>query len=178
MGLFDMHNQRQTGPSDWAAGLLFGPAPNGEDDEGGIGPEYRGTLIRFSIWIVIVPLVAWLLAYISGLFPYLGYYHYSRDGMAATYIPAGPRTMVLFEGQKAFIDYEVDSKKGFDGTVFIDIRPWPALDHTPEMHTISGKTSGRLEVTIPKTGLYRFYHGAGPMAYREDMSYSVTWGAK
>lgn len=175
----DMFHHRQSGPSDWATGLLFGPAPHGEDDDGNsIGLERRGTVVTFSIWIVVVPLVVWLLAYISGAFPYLGTYHYGRQGMAATYIPTGLRNMILFEGQEAFIHYEVDSKSGFDGTVYIDIRPWPALTHTPAMHTVSGKAAGTVKVTIPKTGLYRFYHGTGPMAYREDMTYSVTWGAK
>lgn len=178
MSLLDPFGQRSSSLSGLIGGLLFGPAPNGEDDDGGIGPEHRGTLTTFSIWLVIIPLVAWLLGYISALFPYLGYYHYNRQGMAASYVPFGPGTMVLFKGQEAFIEYDVDSKPGFDGTVYIDIRPWPALNHTPAMHTVSGKSSGTVKVTIEQTGLYRFFHGTGPMAYREDMSYTVTWGAK
>jgi hypothetical protein len=178
MSLFDMFSSPRFSPSQFVGGLLFGPAPHGEDDDGGIGPERRGTLIRFSAWFVIVPLMLWLLAYISGLFPYLGYYNYSRDGMLVSYAPTGLRNMVLFKGQEAFIHYDVDSKPGFDGTVYVDIRPWPALDGTPAMRTISGTQTGTVKVTIPETGLYRFYHGTGPMAYREDMTYSVTWGAK
>jgi hypothetical protein len=156
MSLFDMFSSQRGNPSQFIGGLLLGPAPNGEDDDGGIGPERRGTLITFSAWFVIVPLVLWLLAYISGLFPYLGYYNYSRDGMLVSYLPTGMNNMVLFKGQEAFITYDVDSKPGFDGTVYVDIRPWPALDSTPAMQTVSGKQSGTVKVSIPETGLYRF----------------------
>jgi len=171
-----MFSHRQTGPSDWVSGLLFGPAPNGEDDDGSIGLERRGTLFTFSLWIVIVPLVVWLLAYISALFPYLGYYHYGRQGMLVSYVPTGLRNMILFEGQEAFINYDVDSTPGSNGDVTFDIRPWPAIHPTPAMQRVNGKTSGTVKVTIPKTGFYRFHHAAGTR--RESLSYTVTWGAK
>lgn len=176
MSLFDMFHHRQSGPSDWARGMLFGPAPNGEDDDDRIGLERRGTLFTFSIWIVIIPVVLWLLAYISTLFPYLGYYHYGRQGMMVSYIPTGLRNMILFKGQEAFLHYDVDSKPGFNGEVTFDIRPWPAIGATPAMQRVSGKKSGTVKVTIPETGIYRFHHAAGNR--RESLSYTVTWGAK
>jgi hypothetical protein len=172
----DLLNPDGNTPWDFISALIFGMAPNSEDYAAGIGPERRGTLFTFSIWLIIAPLTVWLLAYISGLFPYLGWYQYSRDGMLVSYIPSGPRTMILFKGQEAFINYEVDSKSGPNGEVTIDIRPWPALEASPAQHRVSGKTSGTVKVTIPETGVYRFHHGAGNL--RESLTYSVTWGAK
>ena len=176
MSLFDMFSPQPRSPSQIVGGLLFGPSPNGEDDDGATGAERRGTLFTFSIWIVIVPVVLWLLAYISALFPYLGYYHYGREGMVVSYIPTGLRNMILFKGQEAFLHYDVDSKPGFNGEVTFDIRPWPAIGATPAMQRVSGKKSGTVKVTIPQTGIYRFHHAAGNR--RESLSYTVTWGAK
>jgi hypothetical protein len=176
MSLSDIFASPRFSPAQFIGGLLFGTAPNGEDHDGGMGPERRGMLLTFSVWLVIVPLVLWLLAYISGLFPYLGYYHYGRHGMLVSYVPTGLNTMILFKGQEAFIHYEVDSEPGFNGQVAVDIRPWPAIGASLAMQRVSGKQSGTVRVIIPETGLYRFHHAAGNRL--ESLSYTVTWGAK
>ncbi len=157
--------------------MLAGPQPN---HDGYNDRDYgRGrTLFTISMKWIAGAFVLWLLAYISAAFPYLGTYGYERDGIVQNMGGFGARHMVLFKGQTAFIDYEVDSKPGFAGNVFIDIAPWPGINFSPNMRRVSGKQKGTLSVVVPKTGVYTFYHSIGPMAYRQDMEYSVTWGAR
>jgi hypothetical protein len=172
--LFKPH---RSDPAEMAGQLLFGARPN--DDENSQGRTIAsGTLLNLSGWVFVAALGLWLMAYISGAFPYLGSYKYSRQGTVVTNTALGPHHMLLFKGQEAFIDYEIDSAASDRGEVFLDIQPWPAANWTPAMKRISGKNKGTLTITVPETGIYRFHHANGPSAYRENLTYSVTWGAR
>jgi hypothetical protein len=165
-------------PEQVAGQILFGAPPNDEDyDEG--NATASGTLLSVSGWVLVAVLGLWLMAYVSGAFPYLGTYEYSRQGMVVTNTALGSRNMLLFKGQEAFIDYEIDSTANDRGEVYLDIQPWPAAKWTPAMRRISGKNKGTLTITVPETGVYRFHHHAnGPFPYGENLTYSVTWGAR
>lgn len=169
--------QHRSDPAEMAGQLLFGAPPN--DDENDEGRAIAsGTLLSVSGWVLVAALGLWLMAYVSGAFPYLGTYEYSRQGRVVTNTALGPGHMLLFKGQEAFMDYEIDSAASDRGEVYLDIQPWPAAKLTPAMRRISGKNRGTLTITVPETGVYRFHHANGPSAYRENLTYSVTWGAR
>ena len=172
--LFELH---RPDPAEMAGQMLFGAPPNDAGNDHGRA-KIGGTLLSISGSVLAAALGLWLIAYISGAFPYLGTYEYSRQGKVVTNTELGAGHMLLFKGQEAFIDYEIDSPSGDRGEVYLDIQPWPTTNWTPAMRTISGKNDGILTITVPETGIYRFHFANGPSAYREDMTYSVTWGAR
>ena len=170
--------ESRSGRLDIAADVLAGPQPN--HIEGTVHNAGHGgwTMAHIGLKWIMGAFVLWLFAYISTLFPYLGTYDYKKEGMVQTAGGFGAQHMILFKGQTAFIDYTVNSTPGFDGNVLIDIAPWPGINFSPDMRKVSGRAKGRIEIVIPKTGFYTFRHRIGPMAYRQDLAYSVTWGAR
>jgi hypothetical protein len=162
-------------PAEMTGQLLFSATPI-EYDHG--TTMVSGTLLRVSSSVLIAALGLWLMGYISGAFPYLGTYEYTRQNMMVSITSIGPGNMLLFKGQEAFIDYEIDSADGFRGEVYLDIQPWLIKNYTPAMRKISGKNKGTLTITVPETGVYRFHLANGPLAHRENLTYSATWGAR
>jgi len=163
-----------------ASSFLFNTNTN--YPEGDQKPDVAGTLFSIpSKWLVVVPFIwfLWLLAYVSGAFPYLGSYSYSRSGGAVGQSGGGLRHMLLFKGQTGFMEYEVDSASNDQGTVYFNISPFPGhLRGVRDAKHVRGKLAGVLEFRVPRTGVYTFDDGIGPEAGRENLSYSVVWGAR
>jgi len=172
MGLFDADNGR----------LTFG---GDEDGEGGfsLSGERTRTVRQVSapvIYVLVGALCLWLFAYISGLYPYLGTGgddNRSAPGVSTSLgkFDFGLRTMLLFEGQTAFIEYESESP---EGEITLDVKPIATLGYSDAMQRVRGQASGTAEFPIAKTGLYTFRHepALGRTYGRTD--YSVSWGAR
>jgi hypothetical protein len=176
-GMSDL--DRHSGPNrpSVLTGLLSNPWPNGGGDTEN---ESVGSFILFRIAgkVVIAFAALWLFGYVSTLFPYFGRYHYSfANGVRDEHFIGGDQ-MLLFKGQTAFIEYETKGAEGYEGQIYIDIVPWAGPRPSPHKMALNGKQTGVLEVTIPKTGVYVFRSSIGPMAYRENIEYTVNWGAR
>ncbi len=173
----DRGMETASGRQSFLTGMLAGPHPNTD------GPSANETVGRFRLFAIggksVLAVVAiWLFCYISTIFPYLGTYHYSFvDGVRDEY-SVGTRNMLLFKGQTAFIEFETDGADGYEGTVYIDIMPWPGTTKSPNMLALNGEKNGILSVPVETTGIYVFHNRVGSMAYRENLEYRVTWGAK
>ena len=176
MGLIEFFSSQRADRPRSAGDVLWDVAFNPDDEDGVV--LGRLELPGFVIWVPVGAVLLWLVSYISGVFPYLGHYQHRSPDEAASYIPTGPTHMLLFEGQEAFIDYEIESAEGYNGDIAIDIRPLPAHRPSPAMQRLNGTDRGTLKVTIPATGVYRFHHQAEQGSHRKGLSYSVTWGAR
>ena len=176
MNLIDLFETQRADRPRSVGGILWDVASNTDDDDG--TDVWRLELPGFLMWVPVGAMALWLVAYIAGIFPYIGHYEHSSPDEFAPYLPTGPSEMLLVKGQEAFIDYTVESEDGYKGEVAIDIRPVPAHRPTADMKRVSGIETGTLKVTIPATGIYRFHHAAEANSHRKGLSYSVTWGAK
>ena len=157
--------------------VLLGSDPQASNSSGSMGATVLALLA--------VPFL-WAFGYGSTLTPWLGYADrtqeqvgFARIGVEKGYSPGdttgfGLTTMWLAKGQRAFIDYEVDSSAG--GGVILDINRREAFGFSPRRKLIRGSAKGSLEFTVPEAGLYRFHHdfavGGGRTRYK------VTWGAR
>jgi hypothetical protein len=138
----------------------------------------KSTLFRIGGKFVLAAFGIWLFCYVSTLFPYLGRYHYSYfDGVREDY-NVGMQHMLLFEGQTAFIEYETKSADGPSGSIYVDIVPLLGPMPSAHLKTLNGEQTGVLEVPITKTGVYSFQSRFNSLAYRENLNYTVTWGAR
>jgi len=124
-------------------------------------------------------LCLWAFAYVSTLFPYLGWGR--AQSAKATIVKAdvgsmnlGMPYMLLFEGQTAFFDYTSYSE---GGSITFDLKPAFSVGYTDQKQRVRGAGSGRVEITVPRTGLYRFRHE--PSKIRSDgfTHYDTVWGA-
>lgn len=174
--LADRRAESSSGRADMVADFLAGPPPNwdGSTDRETTG---TGTLLSIGGKTVAIILGAWLLAYASGALSWLGEYSFSYADRVRSETRLGLSNMVLVKGQRAYIKYDVHSMDGYDGNIFFDIRPWPFIKSSPAMIRRSGDQQGVLEIIVPSTGFYQFYHGVGPMAYQQPLRYQANWGA-
>jgi len=161
---------------------FFAPDVPGERLEMGpdTDPKTGTTLIKFRARWLLVPIILWLLAYISAAFPYIGTYAYNKGHGEITYAlqTPSPRVMPLFKGQVAFIDYKLDSNPNKESRVYLDIKPWPGFAPSKNRLVITGKTEGRLAVPITETDLYQFTFSSASSTKNAEIYYSATWGAR
>lgn len=142
-----------------------------------ITPGGSGLRVGAIAFAVIVPL--WLIAFITGLAPWLGSRDFEfRAGTlsASSQSGFGTQTMLLFKGQTAYIDYSV--KGDTERAIRLDISPSPAIAFSPAAKLAEAGEAGRLEVPIASTGFYRFRFDPDAGSYRKTMAYHVSWGAK
>lgn len=133
-------------------------------------------LMSFGVKLTLAFFIVWLLAYISAAFPYLGTYSYSNKDSSWTSTESfGLRSMILFEGQTAFIDYDLKAKKGPFAQAYVDIAPWPGLKGSSRQLHLNGNNNGTLSFIVPKTGVYTY---RTRISLGEVVSYSSTWGAR
>ncbi|MCB2059777.1 MAG: hypothetical protein KDE21_04675 [Novosphingobium sp.] len=172
MGLFDADNGR----------LTFG---GDEDGEGGfsLSGKRNRTVKQVSVpvfYALVGALCLWLFAYISGLYPYLGTARddtRSAPGVSTSLgkFGIGVSTMLLFEGQTAFFEYESTSA---ESEITLDVKPVTTLGYSDAMQRVRGEASGTAEFPITKTGLYRFRHEPALGRRYGQTKYSVSWGAR
>jgi hypothetical protein len=124
-------------------------------------------------------LCLWLFVYISGVFPYLGWGradNYSSTGTQTDIgsMSLGVSSMFLFEGQTAFIDYEMETP---DSAITLDVKPILTIGYSDNVYRLKGVESGRAEFLIEKSGLYTFEHEPALGRPYGHTKYSVSWGA-
>jgi hypothetical protein len=122
----------------------------------------------------------WVFAYVSGLFPYLGtgrVDNRSSPGMQTDIgsTGLGIKTMLLFKGQTAFIDYKSTSP---ESEITLDVKPVTVLGYSDAMQRVKGEAEGTAEFPIEATGLYKFRHEPALGRRYGRTSYSVSWGAR
>ena len=89
-------------------------------------------------------------------------------------ISIGLPWMILFEGQTAFYDYASYSE---ESAITFDVKPFFALGYSDNMQRVAGEGSGRIEVTITRTGIYAFRHEPALARGHVYTHYSMVWGA-
>lgn len=133
-----------------------------------------------AFYTLAAVLCLWVFAYGSGLFPYLGTaeiedHHappfHGKPGSSLTF---GLGTMLLFEGQTAFFEYESTSP---ESEIIFDVKPVSVLGYSPAMQRVKGIAKGRIEVPISETGLYNFRNEPSLGRPYGLTAYSVNWGA-
>lgn len=133
-----------------------------------------------ALYTLAAVLALWVLAYGSGLFPYLGsgeledYHAPPFRGEPGYNMGFGTSTMLLFEGQTAFYEYQSTSPQS---DITFDVKPLSVLGYSPAMKRVKGVASGRIEFPIAKTGLYNFRHGPAMGRPYGLTAYSASWGA-
>ncbi|MGB5723655.1 MAG: hypothetical protein WBM39_04510 [Parasphingorhabdus sp.] len=126
-------------------------------------------------------LSAWIFVYISGLFPYLGFEQRSEQYFpggktSLNGIPAfGTKTMLLFAGQTAFIDYDIETSG--QGGIYLDVKPFYHLGFSGNEQKLNGSQNGRVEFPIEQTGIYQFRSATGYFGTDHRISYKLSWGA-
>ena len=172
MGLFDADNGR----------LTFGGDEDG--DRGfSLSGERKRTVAQVSapvFYVLVGALCLWLFAYISGLYPYLGTARddtSSAPGVSTSLgkFGVGVSTMLLFEGQTAFFEYESTSP---ESEITLDVKPVTTLGYSKAMRRIRGEAGGTVEFPIAKTGFYRFLHEPALVRRYGRTRYTVSWGAR
>ncbi|MEL7189119.1 MAG: hypothetical protein AAGK17_06165 [Pseudomonadota bacterium] len=142
--------------------------------------ETKRTL-KLGSGAIVGALAVWLFLYISTIFPYLGYSSQNETLGPGVSLSAGSKdvgltTMLLFEGQTAFIDYEVASTE--NGKVILDVKPISTFGFSENKQDIEAGTKGTYEVEIEKTGLYEFRHDFSLNGISGTTEYRVSWGAR
>jgi hypothetical protein len=140
----------------------------------------RGWLkaISWGFYALVAALSLWVFSYASGIFPYLGTAEIDQtsgrgitSGSDASF---GLGTMLLFEGQTAFFEYESTSA---ESEITFDVKSPATLGYSPEMRRVSGAGSGRIEIAIAQTGFYNFRHEPALTGRHGRTAYRVSWGA-
>jgi hypothetical protein len=130
----------------------------------------------------------WLFLYASGIHPWLGFAEGSaRHGAAGVRVSddssGGLSTMLLFKGQKAIWDYDVQVE-GSNGVRLRVAATPPQRGFIVRMQRIEATGRGRFEVVVPATGLYRFDYELEPLgtlagpARPGSVRYRLHWGAQ
>ena len=162
--------------------LTFGGDDNGE---GGLtlSGEARRKATSMStqaFYIMLGALCLWIFAYGSGLYPYLGAGHDDNRSSPGTSTSMGAYsfglgTMLLFEGQTAFFEYNSTS---VESDVTLDVKPLTVLGYSDRMQRVRGLAKGTVEFPITQTGLYHFDHEPALGRRYGQTRYSVSWGAR
>ena len=153
------------------------------------GGERRGRVGLAALALLVLPLGGWLLAYATGLFPWLGYAWLNDESFGAGPVGVIGRTsygtsfgideFLFFEGQKIVIDYEADIRAG--SLYFYVFQPFDGTLGDGVSHYVTTSGSGTWTARIAKTAIYTIVieptvvNGGGS---GWDMSYSVRWGAR
>ncbi len=133
-----------------------------------------------SFYAFVAALALWVFAYGSGLFPWLGsgeledHHAPPFKGAPGYSMGFGTSTMLLFEGQTAFYEYDSTSP---EGEITFDVKPLSVLGYSARMERVKGVAKGRIEFPITATGLYKFDHGPALGRRYGTTAYSVSWGA-
>ena len=141
----------------------------------------RRSIPAKAFYAFTAALSLWVFVYGSGLFPYLGSADIENTsappfgGEPGYSISFGLGTMLLFEGQTAFYEYESTSDKS---EITFDVKPLTVLGYSENMHRVRGKGSGTIEIPITKTGLYNFRQGPALGRPYGKTAYTVSWGAR
>jgi hypothetical protein len=174
--MVDRSMETASGKLEFFGRSIVSPPPNYEGPDGESTTLF--TLFTISGKFVLAIIAIWLFGYISTIFPYLGTYHYRyADGIRDEH-DIGVRNMLLFKGQTAFLEYDINSADRSEGKVYIAIERWRPLGNASDKLEIQGRKKGVLTMPVNKTGFYTFYSGIGIMAYRQNLKYTVTWGAR
>lgn len=133
-----------------------------------------------AFYVLLAALCLWIFAYGSGLYPYLGKAGDNNSSSTGTSTSIGKynygvNTMLLFEGQTAFIEYDSTSA---EGEITLDVKPVATLGYSDAMLQVKGEAQGSHEVLIESTGLYSFRHEPALGRRYGKTSYSVSWGAR
>lgn len=88
----------------------------------------------------------------------------------------GLKEMLFFEGQTAFVEYDVEIRAGAFRLV-ID-KYLAGLDSPRHTEEITSSGSGEATFRIPETGIYSFRFTGSPRGNGYDLSYTVSWGAR
>lgn len=148
--------------------------------------ESRGGAIT-AITVVGLVLILWLVAFLSGFAPWLGYKDKTYRNISAAQITVagrsssgiaiGPRTFPFLEGQEVFVDYDVELRRG---ALLISVFDLAEFEHVL-WQTVTHSGSGTAALRIPRSGLYSIsvepsvVGGVGP-GY--DLDVSAVWGAR
>lgn len=138
----------------------------------------KGT-IKVGLGAITGALCLWVFAYVSTLFPYLGWGRVQNNTEFATSVDIatfnlGMPYMLLFEGQTAFYDYSSHSE---ESAITFDVKPVMSIGYSDRMQRVSGEGSGRIEIQITQTGLYKFEHKAATARGHVYTHYDAVWGA-
>jgi hypothetical protein len=145
-------------------------------------------MIRGGIFVAAA-LVAWLTAYASGAWPWLGYAWMSRSSFGAGPVSIigesragtslGLDDFLFFEGQEVMIEYDADIRSG--SLWFHVFQPWDGRLGDGVSHYVSESGSGTWTMSVPATGVYHVTIEPSPLHGRGqgwDLSYSAKWGAR
>ncbi len=138
----------------------------------------KGTL-KIGFGTLTAALCLWVFAYVSTLFPYLGWGRAQNNTEFATNVDIGTMDigmpyMLLFEGQTAFYEYDSYSE---EGQITFDVKPVFSIGYSEQMQRVSGEGSGRIEIPITKTGFYTFRHEPAMARGHVYTHYDTVWGA-
>ena len=125
-------------------------------------------------------LCLWIVAYGSGMVPWLGSARVDETIAPFTTTRVGNMsfglgTMLLFKGQTAYYDYNSSDPHG---EITFDVKPLSVLGYSRAMVRVKGARQGRLEFPIAHTGLYRFQHEPALGRRYGRTAYTVSWGAR
>jgi hypothetical protein len=139
--------------------------------------------------LVVFALGAWVLAYASGAFPWLGYAWLTRSSIGLGPVTVGGesrygtsfglKTFLLFAGQEAVVEYDADIRAGSLWLYVYEPYDGRLGDGVSRYVTSSG--SGTWTVPIRKTAFYTIVVEPSPTkgAGRGwDLSYTARWGAR
>lgn len=134
--------------------------------------------------IVLGAAVTYVAAYATGVVTALGYetcdcretpFYATDDGLGL-----GLSTMLLFEGQTLYVDYDIDVTEG----VFrLHLYRLPMRREYRDMglyKVFHADAAGRIDWPVPATGVYTLHFDADNVIGKprhHDVSYTVTWGA-
>ena len=141
----------------------------------------------FAVGAIVLIVLLWLGAYLSGLAPWLGYLDKSYRNLSAGGVEIagqsvsgggfGANDFAFLEGQEVYVDYDLDIRRG---AVLINVLESAAMEHVLwQTVTISG--SGTASVRIPRTGLYHISIEptvVGGVGRGYDVDIFATWGAR
>ncbi len=135
--------------------------------------------LKASFGTLTAALCLWVFAYVSTLFPYLGWGRAQNNTEFATSVDlasfnVGVPYMLLFEGQTAFYDYTSHSE---ESRITFDVKPVFTIGYSDAAQRVSGEGSGRIEIPITKTGLYTFKHEPSMARGHAYTHYDTVWGA-
>ena len=131
--------------------------------------------------------VRWVIAYLTGLAPWLGFveksYQSSSADVGATVtntllgMEFGPTTFLFLAGQEVYVDYDITIRRGG-----VDIGIWDHLGKGRSInHEVTSSGAGTASLVISETGLYSIsirptWVGGDGLNY--DVDISAEWGAR
>ncbi len=159
---------------------------DGEFELAGGRVELRGGALVAASGIGVV-VVLWLVAYLSGLAPWLGFMDKSYRNISAGAVTIagqtssgsafGPTSFAFLAGQEVYVDYDITLRRG---AVLINVLEYAGMEHTL-WHTVTRSGSGTASVRIPRTGLYHITVEptvVGGVGQGYDLDISASWGAR